>query len=275
MKHVRKWQACWTVILGVALGGASAVYGQPSPAELADRVLEANEEYIQDIDVVTITSEVTDGLAEGTVTTTRFEKIEKDGRPMLHAVHEGEAGPMPLAGTHDGELAELVRHAETVERDRHDGRAAYVATVRDADFLKSLGELQDDMADDEFAPKEGRVWLNADDLTPMRAEFVQDGPAGGEMRVSVVMQDYQRHRGLPVAHVMRMEVTGMDAMMSEEDKQAARTQMEQLEQQLAQMPEEQRAMIEAQIAPQLEEFERLMASGTTTMEVRVTDVSFD
>jgi len=78
-----------------------------------------------------------------------------------------------------------------------------------------------------------------------------------------------------VAHRAHMTITGMDQMMSGADVQRAREGMKQLQEQLAHMPAEQRAMIEAQLAPQLAQFEEMLSSESITMEVRVTDVSFD
>ncbi len=266
--------SAWIIAATVAWAGAASA--QPSPSELADRIDAANAEYIRDIERVTIVSEITEGMAKGTVSTTRFEPRERDGRLVLQAVDDSDLGAEQLTGMHDGMLADMVRHARAVERGRHEGRAVYIATIDDADFLRTVGDFQmEDEMDDDFSPREAKVWIDADSLNPLQLEFLQDGPEGGEMLVTMTLTDYRTHRGMPVAHRMRMEITGMDAMISEADKQMARQQMQQLKQQLEQMPPEQRAMIEAQLGPQMEQFEQMMASGTTEMEVRVTDVSFD
>ena len=264
------------VIIAVAFyaGGVSA---QPSPAELAARIDAAYAEYIRQVDHVVITSEITEGLAQGTVTRTRFEKSEKEGRPILKAVQDDDAELAQMTGMYDGMLADMVRHASAIERGQHAGKAVYVVTVDDADYLASIEDFQIDEELDGAgsAPKKVLLWLDAREYIVHKLEFAQETPVGAEIEVAVLMDEYRTHRGLPVAHRSRMTISGMDQLAADPEIQQARRQMEQLQEQLANLPPEQRAMIEAQLAPQLEQFEQMMSPDGAKMEIHVTDVSFE
>lgn len=271
-----QWSGISAIIIAIAVY-AGGVYAQPSPAELAERIDAAYAEYIRQVDHVVITSEITEGLAQGTVTRTRFEKSEKDGRPILKAVQDDDAELAQMTGMYDGMLADMVRHASAIERGQHAGKAVYVVTVDDADYLASIEDFQIDEELDGAgsAPKKVLLWLDAREYIVHKLEFAQETPVGAEIEVAVLMDEYRTHRGLPVAHRSRMTISGMDQLAADPEIQQARRQMEQLQEQLANLPPEQRAMIEAQLAPQLEQFEQMMSPDGAKMEIHVTDVSFE
>ncbi len=271
-----QWSGISAIIIAIAVY-AGGVYAQPSPAELAERIDAAYAEYIRQVDHVVITSEITEGLAQGTVTRTRFEKSEKDGRPILKAVQDDDAELAQMTGMYDGMLADLVRHASAIERGQYEGKTVYVVTVDDADYLASIEDFQ---VDDELdasggTPKKVLLWLDTREYIVHKLEFAQETPTGAEIEVSVLMDAYRTHRGLPVAHRSRMTISGMDQIASDPEIQQARRQMEQLQEQLATLPPEQRAMIEAQLGPQMEQFEQLISPDGAKMEIHVTDVSFE
>jgi len=264
------------VVSGCLLAGAGNVLAQPSPAELADQIDEAYARHIRQIDRVTLTSEIVEGMGKGTVTKTTFEKVEKDGRPVLKQVQDADSEAVPMAGMHDGMLADMVRHARSVERDRHEGSPVYVVTVDDVQYLQSLEAFQvdEEMIQAGVTAEKLTAWLDVDDLIPRKMHFVQKA-ADGAIDVTLDMSDVRAHRGMPIAHRARMTIGGMEQMMSTSDLTDARRGMEQLKAQLEQMPPEHRAMFEAQLAPQLEQFEQMMGGGAPVIEFRVTDVTFD
>lgn len=248
-----------------------------SPEDLADRVEAAHAEQLRNVEQVSVKSEISTGMLQGMTSTGRYVKEIVDGRAVLREVEEDDAGTMNLAGMHDGTLPKMVRHARSIERGRLDGERVYIVTVDDVEFLKSLDELSfdQDMMDDEFEPKSVTLWLAAADYTARKLEYVQSGPGGGNMTVTVTLGDYRVLRGLPIAHKISIAVSGMDQMMSAEDLAEARQQMQMMQEQLAMLPPEQRAMIEASLAPQLAQMEEMMSSGGTQFDVQILDVSFD
>lgn len=264
-------------VVSAALLGAVAAWAQPSAEELAERIDRLQEQQLSGIDQVSFTTEITEGMGSGTQVTTRFVKGEKDGRMVLEAVEEDDTGPMAMSGMHDGVLTDMIRHARSVDAGQLDGTPVYIVTVDDSDYLKTLGGLAMDeqMEAEAFAPKQAVIWLDQDDYLVHKLAFDQAGPNDGEMNMEVRLSDYRTHRGLPVSHNASVTVKGVESMVSPEEVEQARVQMKQLREQLDQLPPEQRAMIESQIAPHIEEFEKMMESGSTTMSIRVVDVSFD
>ncbi len=252
---------------------SSLALAQPSAEELATRIEAAQARQLADINSITIRTEMSTPMGD-MPSSTRYVKEMKDGQPVLRPVGDDD---MNVAGMHDDTLTRLTRNASNIESVRHDGRQSYRILVDDAEFLRSLDELQmgDEMMEDDLTPKEATVWVNADDYTVQRMRFIQIGPQGGDVTVQVDFSDYRRHRGLPVAHSVNLSIDGIDQMISSEEAAMARAQMEELKAQLETMPEAQRAMIEAQLAPQIAQFEQMMSSGGTEMAIRVVDVTVE
>lgn len=248
-----------------------------SPEELASRIEAAHAEQLSDIESVSITSEISSGMMEGMTSTSRFVKEMKDGQPILREVGSDDHGAMNLAGMHDGTLPRMVRNSASIERGQVAGERVYNIFVDDVDFLKSLEELNlsEELVEEEFEPKSVRIWLAPSDFTARKLEYVQSGPGGGDMTVTVRMKNYQVRQGLPIAQQVSIQIAGMDQMIAPEELQQMKDQMSMLEEQLAMMPEEQREMIQASLAPQIAQFEEMMSSGGTQFDIRIVDVSFD
>ncbi len=252
---------------------SSLAVAQPDADELASQIEAAQAAHLADINGLTVRTEMSTPMGD-MPSTTRYVKEMKNGQPVLRAVDDDE---MNVAGMHDDMLAKLTRHASSIQSVRHGGREVFKITVDDADFLRSMEELHmgDEMMEDDLDPKEAIAWISADDYTVQRMRFVQVGPQGGDVTIDIDFSDYRVHRGLPIAHHMKLSISGIDQMMSSEDAAMARAQMEQLKAQLEHMPEAQRAMIEEQLAPQIAQFEQMMSSGGTDMEIRVVDVTVE
>lgn len=242
--------------------------------DLASQIEAAHAEQLSGIERVAITSEISTGVMAGMTSTGRFVKDTEDGQPVLREVGSDDHGTMNLAGMHDGTLPKMVRNSSSIERGRIDGERVYIVLVDDVDFLKSLEEinLSDDLLDEEFEPKSVRLWLAASDFTARKLEYVQSGPGGGDMTVTVTMADYEEFEGLPIAKQISIHIAGMEQMIAPEDLQEMRQQMKMMQEQLAMMPDEQRAMIEATLAPQIAQFEEMMSAGGTQFEIRIVDV---
>lgn len=263
----------YLLLISVCIGIASWANAQPSASELADRILDKQSEQLRRIERVTITSSMDAGPVQGMTMTARYRRVERDGRYMLESVGDSDIEVFSVSAVE--ELSEAVRAASSVREDQLDGDAVYVVTIDDPEALRALGEMSGET--DEFDtsyPKEAVLWLDRRDLIPYRMTMRQDED-GAEIQIEVRMDDYQIHQGLPVAHQTRLKISGMQQMIGEGELEKALREMRQLQQQLDQMPPEQRAMIEQMIAPQIAQLEELASTGETTMVVRVTDVSVE
>ncbi len=256
-----------TILLVLILTNSTTV-GQPTPAELADRLEQVTMERIQQIDRLQITNRFTAGMLEGQETTSIFEKVERDGRYVLEPVETDdmyETGEM--AGHAEDLYSEMIRHASSIEHDSYNGSSVYRIFVDDIDFLNQIGapdallDDQIDEIDDEPVPESLTFLLDRDDLVMLFGSYTFTGPDGGEFKMNITLSEYENFSGLPIPMVTEIEVEGIGQMFTDEDIAEAREAMREMEAQLAEMPEVQRKMIEAQIRPQMEQYEALLESG--------------
>jgi len=257
-----------TLLLPI-LACAVTVAAQPSPNQLADQYNDISQQRLSNIETLTITMKM-DLSGYETETTTRYIKTESEGRVML-VLDEGgeEADSELLEGVYDGSVEEIIRAGESVSNDNLNGKNAYKIVINDSEFLNRLGQDEFDMDDHEFEIEKATLWLDQDELVPLKMVYDQYADGSG-VSVEIVMEDYRTHSGLPVAHKMSMTMEGMDQMFSDEEIAEARQAMRELEEQLAEMPSAQRQMIESQMSGQLEQFEQMIESGSigsTIMEV--------
>jgi|GEM_PF-869937 len=269
-----------TLILVVAtvVSTAEMTEAQPSRNQLADRLERAYADRIGRIDAIEITS-VTDGAIFGSIETrTRYEKVERDGRTML--IESGGDGELEgvYQGIADDLLPEMVRHSASITEESLGGRGVYRIEVDDEGYLAELqtSQMLEENMDGEFLMDAATLYIDRSDLLLRQMSFSQNGQGGQAMTIHFEMDEYQTYSGFPVPHLMRFTIEGLDSLVSDEDMAEIRRSMEEMEAQLASMPQAQREMIERQLLPQMERLEAMMSEGDQgdlgTMEVRVTDV---
>ena len=244
---------------------------QPSPSDLADRLAQAQQEHIRQIDRLQITNRITAGMFDGQETTTTFVKVERDGRHVLDPVETDDFFDDDEITGFTGEIyIEMVRNASSVVQETHDGHRVYRVTIDDPEFLAGLEGVDpldepvyDDFDDedafmDDQVPESVTLWVDRSDLLirAVRFSFSEEG-----VTVNYRFGDYRTYSGLPVPMVTEVHIEGLDQLFSEEELTEAREAMRQMEAQLEQMPEAQREMIRQQLLPQLERLEQMLESG--------------
>lgn len=259
------------VALGLLMAGSAAA--QPSPAELSEQMYQANEERLSGIESLELTVEMNMGGTVMNESTTRYVKEVNNGRSMLVMEKSGDLADSELVeGMYDGTLEELVAGAESVENDEVNGRNAYRLVIRDRELLNQIEGEAFEADEREFEIDKGTLWIDSDMLVPVRMIYEQeDGEPGISMEI--LMSDFETHSGLPVARTMSFEIEGIDQMFTEEEIAEARNAMKEMREQLDQMPEAQREMIENQMSGQIEKFEQMVESGNAgSNSVKVTSV---
>jgi len=271
MAIVRKGFAL-TLLFSFAV--SMALIAQPSPAELASEIESKNQDRLTGIDNLEMTVKMMVGDSEMDETTTRYITTTRDGRKILVVDTEDEfyEDNEMIEGMFDGSFEELVRGAESVENDRVDGRAAYKLVIRDRELLNDLQESEFDADEADIEINYATLWIDSDMLVPVKMRYSKDEDESG-LVIEIRMEDYETYSGLPIARKMTIEMEGIDTMFTEEEIVEARQAMQEMREQLDQMPRAQREMIEEQMAGQMEQFEQILESGgagSTTM--MVTDV---
>ena len=243
-----------------------------SVSDIVEQMYEAFEQRAEGVDNYTLVQRTM-----GFETASYFEKEIVDGRPVFR-VREGNTEGFSFSlsdeGVGQGDIfligPDLIEHGEYAGRDEIDGNPVHVLFVPDLTALE-LGPPtgSEDM---DFEPRSGRIYVDAELMVPRRLEFegvatTDTGTHDVTMRMN--MQDYREVDGLLMAYRTVMEVDGFQAMVDPE----MQAQLEEMEAQMANMPEAQRAMMERMMGGQMEKLREAMGGdGPMTVEVEVTEV---
>ena len=235
---------------------------------IIDRMLEAYEARTRDVDDYTLVQRVM-----GFETVSYFEKEMVDGRPVFRlrdsaAEERDDIGEATAPGTLEEIYAigeEFKQNAEYLGTEMMDGRPVQVLEITNLEetrFGESLAQ------DSQFRPVEGRIYLDSETLVPRRMVFegeLRNAEGTHEVTSTMDLEDYREHRGMLLAHRTVMSVRGLGAAIDEE----ARAQFRQIEEELENMPPDQRAMVESIMAEQLDQFRAMMEGGDEPMVVEV------
>lgn len=239
-----------------------------SPKEIFDRMLEEYERQIAGVDNYTVVQEMM-----GMQTVMYFEKEIVDGRPMMRMKQSSTGGVTSASDEEDSlnelyaMMPELVDHASYGGRDRVDGHAVHVVNVtnlQDLDFGQSMG-------DEDFTPTDGTFYVDAQQWIPRRMRFsgemhTEEGPR--TVTSTIDLLDYREVGGMLHPYHTTIQIEGMGAAVDPE----MRAQYEEMQKQLADLPESQRAMAERMMKGQMEQIEKMMAGGAMTIEAVVSEV---
>ena len=270
MRPIRTLSAMLALVALVA-GSVSA----QSVDDIVQQMYDAYEAQASGIDNYTIVQS-----AMGMASTSYFEKEVVDGRPVF-VMRGGSAQGANMNfgfGSDDGAMGniyeigpELIAHARYAGRESIDGASVHVLHIDD---LSQVSLAQPPAGGDmDFQARTGTVYVDADMMVPRRIRFVGDAtmPSGvHEVSVQIDQHDIRSVEGLLVPFHTTMQVSGLQAMIDPE----MQAQLREMEQQLEQLPAQQREMMERMLGDQLEQL-RQMAAGTgdaMTVEVQVSDV---
>lgn len=249
---------------------ATPAAGQDA-AEIIDRMLAEYEARTAGIENYTLVQDFM-----GFQATSYFVKEMEDGRPVFKLQNVSAAG-MDMDDAGPGTVDEIYaigedfkENASYLGQETVDGYPTHVVQINDLEDTE-LGQQMGQ--DSEFRPISGRLFLDADNYMPRRMIFegeLENSEGVHAVTSTMDLQDYRDHQGLLVAHRTVMTVDGLGAAIDEE----ARAQFEEMERELANMPPEQRQMVESMMADQLEQFRAMMAGDDEPMvvEVAVSDV---
>ncbi|MGF1668802.1 MAG: hypothetical protein ACFCU6_00025 [Balneolaceae bacterium] len=251
---------------------------QPAANNLAAEIEKANLERISQIEQITIVSEMVEGGFGEQESSNTYVKIVRDGKPVLTVKDDEEEIMGQVTGLHDEIMVNMVANSSSIQSDLLDGRNCYLIEVDDAEFLQSLMEFDsffDEEDEMETQHESVKIWLDTEELLPYKVKFQSRMAEGNLVTMNIQMSDYQFYKGFPVAHNTIFEIEGMDAMISPEDFEEARQNLEELDKQLESMPEAQREMIMRQMQPQIDRMRAMVEQGgigVVNMHIRVKDV---
>lgn len=261
----------------LALLSLPAALSAQSAADILDRAVELYEQRASGIDNYTIVQRTEDGPAlPGGAGTLYFEKTMVDGRPVFLPRNTGQdsitamqqqAGAMEDAGT----ILTKLRDQATLQGEEDiDGHATWLIHVDDASALDWRAG-----ADGNFTARSLTLAVDQNDYVVRRmnieGEVVMDGRTQ-PVSMTTNMGDYRDVEGMLHPFRTQMRMAGMTGAMSPEEREELVRNLEQAKQQLAQMPEAQRAMAEGMMGGQLERMEEMLAEDAFVIALVVEEV---
>ena len=260
---------CGAVIAVLAvsiLGAQPAVAQTQSAAAIVGRMFDEYRNRAESIENYTLVQQVM-----GLETLSYFEKELVDGRPVFR-LRRSSANGMEIENPTEGGVdeiymmgAELARRASYLGSERINDYDVHVLDIPD---LSGTGFGRNVTQDSEFTPTRGRLYLDIDTYAPRRMTFegVMRNAGGVSTLTSTIdMADYREIDGLLLPHLTVINIDGLGAAIDP----ATRAQFEEMQRELEMMPPEQRAMVEAAMAGQLEQFRAMMGEEGAPMIVEV------
>ncbi|MDA0330255.1 MAG: hypothetical protein O2958_14780 [Gemmatimonadetes bacterium] len=207
----------------------------------------------------------------GFETVSYFEKEMLNGRPVFQLRRSSTAGieaNTEGAGVDDLYLMgdDFGRLSQYIGRDKVEGFDVLVLDVPD---LSEVGFGRNVTPDADFTPKRGRIMLDAESYVPRRFEFegeMKTEQGVHEVTTSVVLGDYREAEGLLLPYRTTVSIEGLGAAIDPD----MRAQFEEMQRELANMPEAQRRMVESMMSAQIEQFRSMMDGGGEAMTVELT-----
>ncbi len=168
---------------------------------------------------------------------------------------------------------ELAKRASLKGSESVDGHETYVIEIDDLSGISVW--QQSGEAGQSFEPKTMTMYLDKDQYVPRRVRIEGSTDMNGKKSdITMVMNagDYREVEGLLYPFHTTMHMEGMENAMSPEDRAQAQESLDQMEEQMKNMPEAQRKMMEKMMGGQMEKLKQMVGGGGMDMEVSVKDV---
>ena len=260
-------------LAAVEVTPAERTYTAASPAEdVLDRAIAAYMARMEGIDNYTIVQSVM-----GMESVIHFEKEMVDGRPRFRSTMMSVGGHVIDSDPDEWEdpyemLAEYSDKATLRGTETVDGHRVYVVVV---DGISELPGMSSDAAGmDEVTFDRGVLYLDVDSYVLRRMEMAGTMNTDGKsspVTVTGLFEDYRNTQGMLHPFRTTMTMQGADGGISDADRAEARRGMQELRQQLEQMPAAQRQMMENMLASQIERIESML-EGDMEIVVEVKEI---
>lgn len=257
-----------TTFVLVAVLSALSVQAQPTPRTIADRAIAAYEASFSGVNSYLVTTKVM-----GTSSTIYAERVSGDQvdfhtYTVLPNGDLHEDNDLVMSFSHEGMLEVIGDRGHYVGEDTIDGVAVYIIRVEDVEDLMDPEDLPE--ADDfEFDAATFYFGVNNRFVVGVDAHGVaRHNESDAEITVQIRFSEFETVSGLTWPHVTTIHLENMDMAISEEELR----ELQELRAQLADMPAEQRRMIESMMGDSLAMLDQMVAGEGVTIESRVTDL---
>lgn len=181
--------------------------------------------------------------------------------------NSGDDGSAARSGE---QMAQFMEKAQLVGREPVNGREAFHLRAEGLDVV----ETSDGQ---EFSADAMSLWIDAEHYVPLRMQIDGTMTHQGETRpvtIESLHTDYRNVAGSRMYEPYRLvtKIGGMLTPEQEAQMQQAQAEMAKMEQQLANMPASQRAMMESMIGPQIEAMRSMASGGGFETEITVNSI---
>ncbi len=261
--------SCWTTTMIVLMLFSSVdlrgQYADPRAAEILELVRQQYEQSIRNIDDYTV---ITEDF------TARYKKVFDNGRPYFVSQVETEGfwGSISSMGMHTASPMDdsdfftpemftvLKENARYLGTETVDGLNAHVILF---DEMRMIAEVHDDLEDpvDEL-----RLYFDDEhwvlrQMTFTAHETLDDGTVQ-TIEPRLLMTDYRNIEGMMIPFKTIINIGGFSDYMSDAEREEAVQALAEMERELAQMPDEQREMIEQMMSGQLDQLRQMLEDDT-------------
>ena len=170
------------------------------------------------------------------------------------------------------DIQELAKSADVLGTESIGDRKGFHLKADDVDRVQAMGDQN--ITFDTF-----EIWIDTTDYVPLKILIhgTGSGPEGSRpVMVNIVFSDYRNvpDSKLFEAYRQTMSMGGVLDPQQQKELQEAMKQMDEMEAQLAAMPEAQRKMMEGMMGPQIEMMKKMASGGamevvTETIEIKV------
>ena len=248
-----------------------------SVSQILATYMEENESRLEGIDNVLFIQSTM-----GMTSEVYMEKVEVDGSAVLEPrMIRAQRMTMPLeAGSGEGTFSDASSYMLQIA-DR-----AELAGTKVVDGQETTIIAGNDLSGFDFAPparggmqepmqaRSMRLFVDTDDWVIRRMELTTNGatPDSPEATVVADFSDFRNVQGMIQPFRIVTSISGMGSAASSEELEEARRSLEQMEEQFANMTEQQRRMIEELMGDQMQGLMEMLASGFITVEIEVQEV---
>lgn len=167
-------------------------------------------------------------------------------------------------------MEDFIENAELVGRETVDGREAFHLRVADASQLDSPGA-------DDFTLDVADVWVDASEYVMLKMSMAGTMLEDGQSRPVTIERIQTDYREVPGSNLYESfhQVMTMSGAMTEADREdllMAKQELDKMKQELANMPAQQRAMVEQMMGPRLEMMEQMIQESGITMDIVVSKI---
>lgn len=137
------------------------------------------------------------------------------------------------------------------------------------------GFLQEGEEDSDVTVKQARFYIDADQWVMREVRMEVENIEDGEVQIihpTIKMEDYRNFEGMLIPFRTVIQIAGMGMDLSEEERQEAIKNLEELDRQLAQMQPEERAMMERMMGPAREAYRGMLESDVLEISVNISEV---